>query len=301
MKKLLFFVLITTSFTIGCTKQDAIKDKLTDASKQMNVAKPTTSYVPVDFTLLDIGALHNKHVITLLDNTQGLPQVDDIIANGRIFFTGIDFMPIESTNGGIFQRALITSNELAHVGYDFRNLPHPNVSANVKLYINNLLTALDNSNTFSEMLAAIDVIDNDAQTNLTDADLDIIKGTCIIARYSAALWSPVSEGGLGYYDKAMQFSPVMRGGGGPGRFVIGDVSASAQYFTGLGIAASLGLGVPGANAAILGGWAISAGLGSLCTLVGADTVPAPDQPEDIKYDPVKKTLVFEVTPYKLVF
>ncbi|MBV7530536.1 hypothetical protein [Chitinophaga sp. sic0106] len=301
MKKLLLFVLISTSLTMGCTKQSSTLDSLSGASKQMTGAKVATSYVPIDFSLLDIGALHNKHVIWLLDSIQGLPKMDDIVENGRLFFGGIDFTPVELTNGQVFQYTLSISKELASVGYDFRNLLHPNVSVNVKLYINNLLTGIDNSNTFSEMLDVINSVDTDAQQNLTDADLDIIKGTCIIARYSAALWSPIAEGGLGYYDKAMQRFPAMRRTGGPGRFVIGDASASAQYFTGLGIAAIVGWGVPGANAAILGGWAVAAGLGSLCTLVGADTVPVPGEPENIRYDPLQKSLIFEVTPFKLEF
>lgn len=301
MKKLLLFALIIASFTIACTKHSSVTENPSDLNTRMNTANVTNSYIPVDFDLLNIGALHNKHVIWLLDSIHRIPKIEAVIDNARLFFSGLDFQPIDQSNGEMHQHALVISNELAQAGFDFRNLSNPNVSANVKMYIDNLLTSMENSTNLNDMLDAINVVNNDALSHLTDADLDIIKGTCIIARYSAVLWSPVTEGGLGYYDKVNQTSPDVRDGGRIGKFVIGDVSASASYFTSLGIGAALGWGVPGANVAILGGWALSAGIGSLCTLVGAHTVPAPTQPENIQFDRSRIPLVTELTDYELVF
>ena len=45
--------------------------------------------------------------------------------------------------------------------------------------------------------------------------------------------------------------------------VVGDLSASAQYFTRLGIGIAIGW-VPGANVVILGSWGIAAAIGSAC-------------------------------------
>ena len=49
--------------------------------------------------------------------------------------------------------------------------------------------------------------------------------------------------------------------------VVGDLSASAQYFTGLGIGIAIGW-VPGANVVILGSWGIAAAIGSACGALG---------------------------------
>lgn len=213
----------------------------------------------------------------------------EVLNNYQLYYSGVNFSPMNTTNGEMYWNALNMVNELAIADYDFRNLQNTGASENVTLYMKKLLDGIDASYDLNSIKASIDGTMTEANANLTDLDLDIITGACIVAKASATLWAPVSQGGLGYADQYI--SPTQRSGWF-GKMILGDVSGSAGYFATLGWGAALGWGVPGANVALLGGWAMSAGLASACALGGFYSVPIPPSPPLLLYDPNNAFLIF---------
>lgn len=99
--------------------------------------------------------------------------------------------------------------------------------------------------------------------SLSSTDKTIIDGTIEIAQNSAYLWMPKELGGLGLSLGLGQYHADERTNedGCWDNIVAGDAAASASFWTTLGVSSILGA-VPGTNTVILGGWAITAGLGS---------------------------------------
>lgn len=75
-------------------------------------------------------------------------------------------------------------------------------------------------------------------------------GVIHVAKSSSNLWYTTNQ-----YLKTEQPKPKKN-------IVKADAAASSAYFVGIGVSAAVGMSTPVTAAAVLGGWAISAGLGS---------------------------------------
>lgn len=100
----------------------------------------------------------------------------------------------------------------------------------------------------------------DSDVSLTCFDVELLTGTIEVAKNSAYLWLPRENGGLDFYSISQEGKVQPRWSWR--NAARADVTASASYFMSLGVGAAAGLLVPGSNAAILGGWGLSAGISS---------------------------------------
>lgn len=133
-------------------------------------------------------------------------------------------------------------------------------------YIVKIPNEADHVNSLDAFNDKLNSIEQQAQANLSCNDLDVVLSTVKVAKSSAKLWAPTALGGDGLFDSTFEHNPPMQIMSWRGALV-GDISGSAQYFTTLGIASAAGV-VSGANAIILGGWAIAAALASGCGAMG---------------------------------
>lgn len=268
-----FLAILTVSF-LACKKTGDVDEKV-------------ETYHPIDFKAMKIGELHNQYIIAAYSKlksvrsrasqrTQTLDQYREQIINE---FENISYdpTPLGITHEAFINRAVNLTDSLSIYQYDVRNWDYTYVTQNASTYVGRILSEGENAQTLSDINQVLNTIASDANANLSGVDLDIVKGTIEIARSSAYLWAPESQGGYDLYTKTFGTS----GTGGRSsvssrvqlswwkRAFIGDVSASSQYFLGMGVGLAVGLATPGTNAAILGGWAISAGIGSAFAALGA--------------------------------
>lgn len=286
MRKVYFLAFVLLSL-MACNKNDSSNE--------------VKQYTPVNFKALNIGALHNNSIISVFKNrnvtrtsgTMAFTQ-QDMLNNYKAYFSGIDFSPVGSSSGEMYWKAIKLVNELAEADYDFRNMQNTGASENVTLYMKKLLDGIEAGTDLTSINQYIDALSAEANANLTGFDLDVITGTCIIAKSSAKLWAPVSEGGLGYGSQVS----LQTGRSWWGKMIVGDVSGSAGYFLGMGIGGAVGWFVPGANVAILGMWALTAGIASASALGGFFNVPLPPQPEPLTFNPNNVSLIYneDTTP-----
>jgi len=260
MKKiiLLFGIFLVTSLIIvSCSKTETKNE----------------TYTPLDFNKTNIGTLHNQYVIAAYSKIKEIrnnsryegadsTELRDAIINQ---FKTISYDPslIGLTKEEFFTKAIILNDNLGDYDYDVRLMPDKIMSPEVYDFTQQIIGAIERSADLTEILNKLNEIEISAINTLSGQNLDIVKGTIIIAKSSSYLWTPQELGGydlitqtFGRPANSSQSRSWWQGA------IIGDVGASSQYFLGIGIAGSAGLGVPGANAVILGGWDITAGLGS---------------------------------------
>ncbi len=273
MKKIKFialgvFALVTIASTvfISCRKEQAIDIK----QNIKNSAKYLSSYSPLDFTQINLGTLHNQYVINSYNNLDFSKSTwrEDLFNN----YSNINFdpTPLGLTHAQFVERLRTFNNQMASFSYDVRNATTSPINENISPFVNQILNECDNITSLEVFNTKLNEIQTNAEHTLYGQDLDIIKASIIVGRSSAYLWAPKSIGGYGLFDqlkmrtKTYNVNVCAKGWRGA---VVGDVSASAQYFTGLGIGIAIGW-VPGANVVILGSWGIAAAIGSACGALG---------------------------------
>lgn len=126
---------------------------------------------------------------------------------------------------------------------------------------------MDNVNDYTSWIQATFIVrieilqlNIDNNTSLSCFDWELLTGTFEIAKNSVYLWLPQSMGGLDYYGLAQNGKIESRWSWK--NAALSDLAGSATFFMEMGIMGAVGLTLPGTNAAILGGWALSAGLSS---------------------------------------
>jgi hypothetical protein len=105
--------------------------------------------------------------------------------------------------------------------------------------------------TIKNLEALRSLIINDNEIN--DCDFNLLIGTIEVAKNSANLWMNNFNGfGTGARKLKANGKSVVRA----------DAAASSAYFTGIGVNGVFRWATPATATALLGGWAVSAGLGS---------------------------------------
>ncbi len=260
-------LIVTSIFFIACEK------------KNINVNSPT--YFNVDFKEIKIGENHNRYLISAFEKISKSIKTKEayrLSENEQQEYREIliaDFETIEydptpigfDTYQNFLLDALNWTDTLMLHDFDLLNLGGSYITQSAEVFVHEILSEIDNSITLQEMQQKLLSIETRVGNSLTGADLDIVLGTLEIAKSSAYLWAPESEGGYDLYTKTFGARPIIDGRVVESaccwwkRAIKGDVVASASYFGRLGGAIALGA-APGTNAVILGGWGISAAIGS---------------------------------------
>jgi hypothetical protein len=274
----LFLIILSVSIA-GCQKEQPQPTASSGFSKAFGERKGGCEHV--DFTVANVGQLHNESLLTLLDGLTGEEDPTDALFIIKNRFLNADYHVPEGlrlADGNILTRenynhfafqAIEEVHVLAQCNFDLghcsNSILYNSPSAS---YIVEIFEKIDSLETYRDINSFYDGIDNiriRAGKTLNCGDLDLIIGTTEVAKYSAELWMPVDKGGEGLYDRMV--NPEHRNRSLE-NMVKGDVAASAGYWTCLGVGGMIGLGVPGANEAILGGWALAAAWGSGTSLFG---------------------------------
>ncbi len=250
---------------IGCTNSDSNAG----LENQQPSAMSGKTCKTVDFTAADFGELHNQYVISLYN---GVDFSNPTVARSKILNNfqnmGIDTSVFNMSEDEFKSKVLSVNEQLSTYKYDLRQWSNNPISQKESYpYIVRILNETDNINNLDAFNDKLSLIEQEAQANLSCDDLDVVLGTVKVAKSSAKLWAPTTLGGDGFFDSTFGQDPPMQIMSWRGA-LIGDVSGSAQYFTAIGVAGAAGLGVPGANAVILGGWGIAAALASGCGALG---------------------------------
>lgn len=260
----------TTTF-VACKKEEVKSNKTTikDVNVRSNIR---TSSWPLDFNAVDIGELHNQTVISLYNGVDftNLQNAENGINNN---FVNLQYDPstlgISKNQFNQFSFDLI--DDLKACNFDLRNCNSSIITSEASYpFIVQILDAIDNITTVNNLNTNLDGIQNQAALSLSQADLDVIIAAIKIAKKSAYLWSPVSMGGLGYYEDIFgPFPPAPTPSGMSDaarnlikKVLVSDVSALSASFIKLGGMIAVGLEIPAVNVAILVGLAVDAALGS---------------------------------------
>jgi len=226
----------------------------------------TSEIACIGFTkeeLATVGTLHNQYVTEVYQKVDFL-NCDDCSNEVLEEFSKID---VDLSGTGKTKQELIAEakslySELEAIQFDLRNwTDHPFTSESF-VHLTKIMEemdAIDNYDDFvSDMNQLQAVVNSDASLNCFDVEL--LTGTIEVAKNSAYLWLPKNKGGLDFYSISQEGKVQPRWSGR--KAAKADVTASASYFMGNSVLWATGLAVPGANAAILGGWALSAGISS---------------------------------------
>lgn len=220
-----------------------------------------------DEQLSILGTMHNMYVIDGLAMLRGSGRNIDsnaiVSAAVQMYVPG----PILGISREDWRHHLLASmDEIGKRVNGYSNLNQNNSQETA--FCEEILRETSNILNLPTFYIAMDNIAGRAKSQLYGLSLDTVLGTVSVAKSSAYLWAPVQMGGYGLFDSL--FNPPPNGGGTAARWnwggaLKGDVAGSMGYFGGvIGDALITGAAwVPGANAVILGGWAIAAGIGSI--------------------------------------
>lgn len=256
---------LTIASLIGCTNSD----NTAGLENQQPRALSGKTCKTIDFSAADFGDLHNQYVMSLYNGVDfsNLTAARNKILN-NFQNMGIDASVFNMSEDEFKSKVLSVNEQLSAHKYDLRQWSNNPISQKASYpYIVKILNEADHINSLDAFNDKLNSIEQQAQANLSCDDLDVVLGTVKVAKSSAKLWAPTTLGGDGLFDSTFGQNPPMQIMSWRGA-LIGDASGSAQYFMSIGVAGAAGLGVPGANAAILGGWAIAAALASGCGAMG---------------------------------
>jgi hypothetical protein len=276
MKKLLNVMMAaavtTTVLFISCSKNDSERVPVTTSTAKAgsSLRLGSSSCARIDFSAGNLGDMHNNLIMDVL---QGYDHRNPLSVNEireRLYAHSFDVSPLGFNSYTEFVDRVFEENaQLSRHGYDLRNWPdHPVMQSDAGPYVRQVLDAVDAITTVDALKRDLEIIEADAVQRLDCQDLDLVLGAIKVAKSSAYLWAPASWGGMGYLEtlniqeralaQHRSLKSIIVGA------IKGDIGSSFTYFSGLGIAAVIGGSMaPGTNLAILGGWAISAGLGSI--------------------------------------
>ena len=207
-----------------------------------------------------VGTLHNQYV------TEAYRQVDfqtcdDCRGEIAAAFVQmeVDRTATEQTVEELIAEASLLYEELVPIQFDIRSWANHPFSATSYAHLSALMAAIDGAENYAQFLEQISALQLNVNSDATLScfEVEMLTGTIEVARNSMQLWMPRQLGGLDYYslpqggnERAWSWRSAVKA----------DATASAGYFTTLGTAAAAGLIIPGSNAAILGGWALSSGI-----------------------------------------
>lgn len=256
---------LVISLFVACKKSD----NNIEIDNQPLSTMATSDCARVDFNAADFVELNNQYVIALYGEVDfsNLHNVKAQILNN------FGNMPIDASAFQMSEQkfkdiVLIANLQLANYKYDLRQWSNNPISQSISYsYIIKILDEIDRVTSLRAFNVNLSFIEQKAKANLTCNDLDIVLGTIEVAKNSAKLWAPTSIGGDGLFDYSFGSNAPMQTMSWQ-RAIIGNASASALHFLTLGVGPAVSKATPGANAAILAGWALAAAVGFACGALG---------------------------------
>jgi hypothetical protein len=210
-----------------------------------------------------IGTLHNNYVTEVYQNVDFLncdACADEVIAE----FANLD---VDLSGYGKTQEELIAGAELLYVEleliqFDLRNWQDHPFSPESYVHLTTIMEKMDVMGNYQDFITDMNDLQAiiDADVSLSCFDVELLTGTIEVAKSSAFLWLPRENGGLDFYSTSQEGKVELRWSWG--RAAQADVASSAAFFMTMGVGGALGLLVPGSNAVIATGWALSTAIGS---------------------------------------
>lgn len=180
---------------------------------------------------------------------------------GRCLHRGaldIDFDFLGITQEQFVQNASEVIIECEQIGWSLSNYNNSNLSSEVIEILSRIDQAFQQSTYADESEIDLLTLKDEVSQTFRCSEYNILMGTIEIALYSNCIWGPSRN-----YVKNHTHSLRDSFGWDWNGAAAGDTAASASYFMGLGSGVAFLGATPGSNAVLLGGWAITAGLGSL--------------------------------------
>lgn len=247
----LFFVLVITNQS--CTKDNRFASSQQDnlgVIKQRDVC--TTEFSSLEVNL--IGVTHNQLVVDLFENFnfQASDKMAELTYQLSLAHPELSISKINS----------IVSTANSSLSFNINEHGTQITDPLVYQYFNTLLGCIDTCQSIAEFNSRLDDLEVQIEASLACKDKSFML-TCIsVARRSAILWSPVTLGGLGFYDELKEragFSSAVQYRESPWRKVVkADLLGAAGAFFAYGF----GLVIPGTNTAIAADIAFAAGYSS---------------------------------------
>lgn len=210
--------------------------------------------------LKSVGEKHNEYVNGMFVN---------LVEKGEAFSSqniekefkemDVDLSGTELTLDEIVDKAVDYSNQCNAKNKTM--IANSEMSEELSYYLNEVNSAIvdDYENTIDNLNKLEDIVVSDQ--GIANEDYNVVIGTIGVAKHSAKLWM---DGDLDV-SVANKYVPQAT----PKSTVTADASASSAYFLGIGASAMVGLATPVTAVGVLGGWAISAAIGSAMHYAGA--------------------------------
>lgn len=237
----------------------------------------------IDFSELNIGQLHNKYVEESYDVISSKIHANsnkDELRNEVIeYYSRIEFDPtkIGYTHAEFIDKCITFTDNQSKFDYDIDKMNYTHIPNDAIPYIKKILEVIQSTMSVSNSMKELKKLDIESENILDDASYNVVKGTLNIAKSSIYLWTPTSKGGYDLmtrkfgikFTENLTLNDEMYETTWWQRAITGDVVASSQYFLGIGIGGAISAAfIPGTNTVLLGGWAISAGIGSSFAAIG---------------------------------
>lgn len=239
---------------------------ITSCDEETVTLDNTTEIDCIGFTkeeLATVGTSHNQYVIEVYQKVDFL-SCDDCSDEVIDAFSEIelDLIGVDKSKEELIEEAKVFFQDLKAIQFDLRNWTGHQFSTTSFVHLTTLMEEMDAMSDYNEFVHQMNKLQSvvDSDDLLTCFDVELLTGTIEVAKNSAYLWLPRENGGLDFYS-------IPREGQAKARWswrnaAKADVATSAVYFNAMGVGLAIGLITPGTNGAILGMWALSAGMSS---------------------------------------
>lgn len=242
----------------ACSDDASLNNETTSSSYNITAEKISNEKRLSLTELETLGKNHNKLIIDAFENIQskGIELNKENLIN-EFKSINIDLSSINTNVDRIVNNSIKNSHlSLTDIKLDkeiFTDFTHD--------YLNDVNEAITED--YIQTMNNLEFLKNKiiSDENINANDFNLLIGTIEVAKNSAELWmnSPITQN-----FKTSSANPPKK------NIIRADAAASSAYFIGIGVAGAVGLGTPVTAAAVLGGWAISAGIGSAYHYIGLE-------------------------------
>lgn len=205
----------------------------------------------------EIGKIHNEYLLesySALDADSKVSK-EEQIAN---YFKNLD-VDISSTGytmESLYEFSVQSYNKLSNNEFLLSN---KNTSTVLDEYLRQIYSELNSALSLDDFISSTQDLYDDVSfsTNISNAEIEAVKVTIVVAQNSASLWMPESMGGEGLTSTPNSATKWNWGGA-----VAGDIGGAMSVMAELGLAGAILGSVPGTNGAIALAVGVSAAIGS---------------------------------------
>jgi hypothetical protein len=301
MKKILFTLLVAV-MAFGCQKENNEKqsrlEKIAFDAESGRPRKPIAFPIDRD-TIAMLAAIHNKTIIQLFEN-YGSEETEITQANFVEHFQfNYSALQFESGNAGT---ELQLATEIAADIWSGAYTPEQDedIPENIRQYAVQIAEAVENSDQLPELLNNVTNIEQHAEEHLDEEEASYVFYLSTITKYSAKLWFPEDQGGLGYFSKLPPKTQDFANGRA-GKIVKADLYGATASIFKLGFRLAFLGAIPGANVAILGGWVLDTAVASAMAFLTEKYIDTRPEGYTIHFERGNIPVVFEYEPYLINF